>query len=294
MFSGVYTPIVTPFDKNEALDLDKMKHNLKLWAESELTGLLVLGSNGEFPYISTEEKIKLTEFVRKHWDNDRKLLAGSGCHSTAETIELTKAVAAVGADAVLVLPPFYYKGQMTDEVLYAHFERVADSSPVPVLLYNMPANTGINLSSSLVSRLSAHENIVGEKDSSGNIVQIAETVRSTPAGFSVLAGSAGFMLPSLSVGAAGAVVALGNVMPDRCCELYKLFREGRLEEATRLQHQLLEINHAVTAGMGVPALKAAMDMLGFQGGFVRKPLQQLPDDKTARLKDVLIRCGALK
>ena len=293
MFKGIYTPIVTPFDEDEGLDLDRMKHNLKLWAESALDGLLVLGSNGEFPYISTDEKIRLTEFVRKHWDGERKLLAGTGCHSTAETIELTRAVASVGADAVLVLPSFYYKGQMTEEVLYAHYQWVADSSPVPVLVYNMPGNTGINLSSSLVARLSVHENIVGIKDSSGNIVQIAETVRSSSEGFSVLAGSAGFMLPALAVGASGAVVALGNIMPNQCCRLYKLFQEGNLAEATALQLEILEINHAVTGGMGVPALKAAMDLVGYQGGFVRKPLQQLVEEKTARLKEMLIRCGAM-
>ncbi len=292
MFTGVYTPIITPFDKNEALDLDKMKHNLELWSQSELDGLLVLGSNGEFPYMSREEKIRLTDFVRDNWSKDRKLLAGTGCQSTEETIELTKEAAAIGVDAVLVLPSYYYKGGMTDEVLFAHFERIADRSPVPVLLYNMPANTGINLSSSLVAKLSEHENIVGIKDSSGNIVQIAEIVRSSAAGFSVLAGSAGFMLASLSVGAAGAVAALGNILPDRCCRLYKLFQENKWEEATELQLELLEINSTVTSGMGVPALKAAMDLLGYQGGIVRKPLQQLSEEKMARLKDVLKRCGA--
>ncbi len=293
MFTGVYTPIITPFDKNERLDLGKMKHNLKLWSQSELDGLLVLGSNGEFPYMNREEKLKLTEFVRENWSIERKLLAGTGCQSTEETIELTKDAAAIGVDAVLVLPSYYYKGEMTDEVLYAHFERIAERSPVPVLLYNMPANTGINLSSALVARLSEHENIVGIKDSSGNIVQIAEIVRSSAAGFSVLAGSAGFMLPSLAVGAAGAVAALGNAMPESCCRLYKLFQQKKMEEATELQLEILEVNSTVTGGMGVPALKAAMDLLGYQGGFVRKPLQQLSEEKKARLKDVLRRCGAL-
>ena len=292
MFTGVYTPIITPFDSNQALDRDKMKHNLELWSQSDLDGLLVLGSNGEFPYISREEKVQLTEFVRKNWSSDRKLLAGTGCHSTAETIELTKEIAAKGVDAVLVLPSFYYKGGMTDEVLYAHFQEVADQSPVPVLLYNMPANTGINLSSTLVSRLSDHQNIVGIKDSSGNIVQISEIVRSSAADFGVLAGSAGFMLPSLAVGAAGVIAALGNIMPNQCCTLYKLFREKKFDEAKELQLELLEINFTVTAGMGVPALKAAMDMLGFNGGHVRKPLQQLTEEKTAKLKDVIRRCGA--
>ncbi len=290
MYNGVYTPIVTPFDENEGLDLGKMKHNLERWSASELDGLLVLGSNGEFPYISKEEKLKLTGFIRENWK--RTLLAGTGCHSTAETIELTKEAASAGADAVLVLPSFYYKGQMTDDVLEPHFEQVADASPVPVLVYNMPANTGINLSSSLVSKLSKHENIVGIKDSSGNIVQIAETVRSSAPDFSVLAGSASFMLPSLSVGAVGVVAALGNAMPDACCRLYRLFQEGNLEEATGLQLDLLEINRAVTAGMGVPALKAAMDMLGYQGGAVRSPLQQLSEEKQAQLKEILARCVA--
>ena len=288
MFTGVYTPIVTPFDENGALDLERMKHNIDRWSQSELDGLLVLGSNGEFPYISKPEKLELTRFVKENFG--RKVLAGTGCHSTAETIELNKEIAAHGVDAVLVLPSFYYRGGMTEEVLYAHFQEVADKSPVPVLLYNMPANTGINLSSSLVSRLSKHENIVGIKDSSGNIVQISEIVRSSPEDFSVLAGSAGFMLPSLAVGAAGVIAALGNIMPERCCSLYKLFQDKKLDEAKALQHAILEINHTVTAGMGVPALKAAMDMLGYKGGFVRKPLRQLSDEKKAIVEDVIQRC----
>ena len=295
MITGVHTPIVTPFSGDESIDFEAMKHNLGRWKRTDLDGVLVLGSNGEFPYLLREEKTRLVGFVRKHWPLGRSLLAGTGCQTTEETSALTAEAAAEGADAVLVLPPHYYRGLMTEEALYAHYAAVADSSPVPVLIYNMPANTGINLSSSLVSRLAAHGNIVGIKDSSGNIVQIAEIVRGAierggGEGFAVLAGSASFLLPSLSVGAKGAVAALGNILPDECCRLYSLALDERWNEARELQLRLLEINATVTSGLGVPALKAAMDLLGYRGGCVRRPLQPLAAGQIEHVRDVLRRC----
>ncbi len=292
MIEGVFAPIITPFKENEEIDFNRMKHNLDLWSKSGLTGVVVLGSNGEFAYLSAGEKLEIVRFVKDQLDSSKKIVVGTGCETTKDTIELTEKVSETGIDAVLVLPPHYYKGLMKEDVLAGHFEAVADESPVPVMLYNMPANTGINLPSSLTSELSRHENIVGIKDSSGNIVQIAETVKNSVPEFSVFAGSAGLMLPALAVGARGATVALGNIMPDECSRLFSLFREGKMEEARELQHRLLEINFMITAGMGIPALKAAMDMLGFQGGFPRRPLRVLLEEERKILEGVLKRCGA--
>ncbi len=294
MIEGVFAPIITPFKENEEIDFDRMKHNLDLWSKSGLTGVVVLGSNGEFAYLSAAEKLEIVRFVKDQLDSSKKIVVGTGCETTKDTIELTQKVSETGIDAVLVLPPYYYKSLMKEDVLAGHFEAVADESPVPVMLYNMPANTGINLPSSLASELSRHKNIVGIKDSSGNIVQIAETVKNSVPEFSVFAGSAGFMLPALAVGARGATVALGNIMPDECSRLFSLFREGKMEEARELQYRLLEINFAITAGMGIPALKAAMDMLGFQGGFPRRPLRVLVEEKRKILEGVLKRCGAVR
>ena len=287
MIKGIYTPIVTPFTKNEEIDFDSMKHNLDKWGRTDLDGVVVLGSNGEFVYLSMEEKLKVIRFVKENFNKDKRIIAGVSCESTKETIELCKKTAEIGVDAVLILPPHYYKGAMKEDVLYQYFIDIADESPLPVMLYNMPGNTGINLTSSLVSRLSKHQNIVGVKDTSGNIVQIEEIVRDTDNDFAVFAGNAGYLLPSLTVGARGATLALANILPEDCCKLVSLFKEGKFEEALKLQQKMIEINFTVTGRFGVPALKYALDKLGFKGGEPRRPLKSLSEDNRKIVDDVL-------
>lgn len=293
MFEGIYTPIVTPFTDTEEIDYEKMYHNLERWSRTDLAGIVVLGSNGEFVFLSLDEKLKLAKDVIEHFNKDKKVIVGTGCESTKETIDLSKRASEMGADAVLVLPPHYYKGAMNDEVLYRHYVDIGDESPVPVFVYNMPGNTGINLSSSLVARLSQHRNIVGIKDTSGSIVQLSELVRDTQGDFAVFPGNAGYLFPALAVGAKGATLALANILPQDCCKLFSLFKEGRMDEAQALQLKMLEINALVTARLGVPALKAAMDMLGYQGGKPRRPLRPLPEEGRKLVEDALRRYGAL-
>jgi 4-hydroxy-2-oxoglutarate aldolase len=293
MFKGIYTPIVTPFKENEEIDYEKMKYNLDKWGKTDLDGIVVLGSNGEFIYLSFEEKVELIKFVVDNFNKEKKIIVGTGCDSTKETIELSKKAAELGADAALVLPPHYYKGSMKEEILYQHYIDVAEESPIPVMIYNMPGNTGINLSPALVARLSKHNNIVGIKDTSGNIVQIAEMVRDTDDDFAVFAGNAGYLLPALAVGARGATLALANAMPEECCRLVSLFNEGKLKEAKDLQLKMIEINFAVTGKFGVSGLKAALDMLGYQGGYPRRPLRDASEKDKETIKDILVRYGAL-
>lgn len=287
MFHGIYTPIVTPFNEKEEIDYAKMKHNLDKWGNTDLDGIVVLGSNGEFVYLSIEEKLELVKFVIENFKYDKKIIVGTSCESTKETILLSNKAAELGADAVLVLPPHYFKGGMKDDVLYQYFADVADASSIPVMLYNMPGNTGINLSSSLVSKLSKHPNIVGIKDTSGNIVQLSEIVRDTNDDFAVFAGNAGYLLPALAVGARGATLALANILPDECCKLVSLFKEGKMEEAKELQLRLLEPNFTVTGRFGVPALKYALDLLGYKGGYPRKPLLPLSEENKRIVEGVL-------
>ncbi len=291
MFKGIYTPIVTPFTQEETIDYGKMKHNLERWGKTPLDGIVVLGSNGEFAYQTSEEKLKLVDFVINNFNRDKKVIVGTGCESTRETTYLCREAAALGADAVLVLPPHYYKGSMKETVLYEHYMHVAEASPVPVMIYNMPGNTGINLPVSLVSRLSAHPNIAGIKDTSGNIVQLSELIRDTAEGFSVFAGNAGYLLPALSVGAAGATLALANILPEDCCRMVELFNQGNMEECRELQLRMLEINFLVTGKLGIPALKAALDMLGYQGGMPKRPLLPLSEDERQIVKNVLEKYG---
>ncbi len=293
MFRGVFAPIPTPFS-GEAIDVQALCRNLKRWESTRLSGVVVSGSNGECVLLTRKEKETLIDLVRQNFTPSKKVIAGTGCESTRETISLTRRAAALGADAALVLNPSYYKNAMTSHALRAHFLAVADASPIPVLLYNMPANTGVNMPADLVCELACHPNITGIKDSSGNIVQIAEIVANTPTGFSVFAGSGSFFLATLAVGGAGGTMAVANIMADECASLQECFERGDIESAREIQIRLLPVNDAVTRRWGVAGLKAAMDMLGYSGGAPRMPLQPLGAEESKKLRGILVSAGLLK
>jgi len=281
---GIYAPIPTPFVGGE-IAYGPLAENLAKWSATPLSGLVVMGSNGESVLLDEREKVELTAFVRRH--TDKKVVAGTGCESTRATVRLTKAVADVGAGAALVITPHYYKSGMKDEALKRFYTEVADHSPIPVILYNMPRNTGVNLAAVLVAELARHPNIVGVKDSSGDIVQMAEVAAAAPDGFAVFAGSGSYLLPALAVGARGGTCAVANILPEECTRIFRLFYEGRLEEARRLQHRILAVNRAVTARWGVAGLKAAMDILGWFGGEPRPPLSPLGTPEREELQRIL-------
>ncbi|MDI6879809.1 MAG: dihydrodipicolinate synthase family protein [Desulfitobacteriaceae bacterium] len=285
---GIYAPIPTPFVEGR-IAYDKLEENLDFWLSSKLEGLVVLGSNGEFVLLSPAQKEELIGFVCAKAKGLKPVIAGTGAESTDETMRLSQKAAEAGAQAVLVVTPNYYKGSMTDAVLKRFYSTVADSSPVPVILYNMPRNTGINLSAKLVAELAQHPNIIGIKDSGGNIVQIAEVIQNTPADFAVFAGSASFLYASLVLGAQGGTLALANIFPNECAQIQELFEVGKLAEARNLQMRLIECNQAVTARWGIAGLKAALDMLGYFGGDPRPPLLPLGEVERVELRGILAR-----
>jgi len=293
MFRGVFAPIPTPFGEDGEIAYGALRKNLDRWAATRLAGLVVLGSNGEFALLDPDEKEALVGFVREHFPADRPVIAGTGCESTRATIRFTRRAAQLGADAALVLNPYYYKGSMTDAALKRFYLDVAEASPIPVMIYNMPGNTGLNLSSSLVVELAQHPNIVGVKDSSGNIVQISEIVAGAPEGFAVFAGSGSFLLPTILMGGVGGTLAVANVLPDECAGIVSMAQEGRLEEARLLQLKILAANAAVTSRWGVAGLKAALDMIGYYGGPPRPPILPLDEAVRAQLRTILIQAGAL-
>ncbi|XP_029949803.1 4-hydroxy-2-oxoglutarate aldolase, mitochondrial [Salarias fasciatus] len=283
--SGIYPPIATPFTAREEVDYRKLEENLQKYAEIPFRGLVVQGSNGEYPYLSDQERVEVVKAVRRSLPKEKLLMAGSGCESTRATIQLTERMAAAGADAALVVTPCFYKGKMDSRALIQHFTVVADSSPVPVVLYSVPANTGLELPLDAVTQLAQHPNIRGVKDSGGDITRIGLIVHKTQAqDFQVLAGSAGFLMAAYCVGAVGGVCALANVLGQELCELERLCVSGRWEEARDLQQRLIEPNAAVTRKLGVPALKQAMEWFGFHGGACRSPLQPLTDAETQQLR----------
>jgi len=293
-FRGIYTPIVTPFDENEEISFDYLKHNLEKWSGTDLDGIVVLGSNGEFVYLNEREKLEVVKFAKKHFTAKKNMLVGTSCESTRETTELIKKVADIGADGALLLPPNYYKAAMSkDETLLKYYTDVADASPLPIFIYNMPGNTGININSAVIAKLSKHPNIVGIKDTSGNIVQIAEIARDTDDSFAIFAGNASYLLPALEVGARGATLALANILPDECCKLVALHKDGRHEEAKKLQHKMLSVNAAVTMKFGIGGLKHALNLLGYKGGYVRRPLMNVSPENALIIEKLLKEYGAL-
>jgi 4-hydroxy-2-oxoglutarate aldolase len=287
---GIYAPIATPFAGGE-IAYDKMEKNLDFWLGSDLEGIVVMGSNGEFVLLTPEEKKELMRFVCTRAKGKKPVIAGTGAESTAETIRLNRKAAEAGADAVLVVTPNYYKGEMTDPVLARFYTDVADASPLPVILYNMPRNAGINISAKLAVELARHPNIIGIKDSGGNIVQIADMIRNAPEGFSVFAGSASYLYTSLALGATGGTLALANIFPNECARVQTLFDAGKIREARDLQMKLIDSNNAVTARWGIPGLKAALEMVGLYGGDPRPPLVPLKEADREELQKVLTKTG---
>jgi 4-hydroxy-2-oxoglutarate aldolase len=270
--SGIFAPVATVFDASGELDLEAFAENVAAYGATGLAGLVVLGSNGEFALLSGDEKVALVAAARRHLPPSKRIIAGTGCESLRETVDLTARCADAGADAALVVTPHYYKKDMNDAALEGFYNRLADASPIPVMLYNMPGNTGVNLSVPLTLNLAAHPNIVGIKDSGGNIVQIAEVLAGAPQGFSVFAGSGSFLLATLVLGGVGGTLAVANVVPDHCVRIQKCYEQGDLDTARRMQLALLPLNAAVTGRFGIGGMKAAMDLAGYKGGKPRPPI----------------------
>lgn len=292
--TGIFPPIPTPFDSDGGLLVDGFKENLDRWAQTSLAGLLVLGSNGESAYLSDDEKLRLVREARPRIPPSKTMIVGAGKESTRLCIEFIRKIADLGADYALVGTPCYFKARMTDEALFAHFWSVADGSPIPILVYNVPQFTGVNTSATLIEKLSAHENITGLKESSGNIALQAEVRRRTPEQFKILVGSAPTLLASLIHGACGGIVAIGCPLPSLTVELYEAFRAGDWQLAAELQERISPPAAAVTTQFGVPGLKAAMELMGFVGGYPRLPLLPLTPDQRAALNAVFQSAGVLE
>jgi 4-hydroxy-2-oxoglutarate aldolase len=291
LLDGIYPPIPTPFDGKGKVSVEALKSNLSFLDQFDLRGFVVLGSNGEYVMLSEEEKLSVMKTARAVLPADKLVIAGTGCQSTAETLHLTGKAAEIGADAALIITPSFYRRQMTPEVLINHYNTIADDSPIPILLYNMPACTGIDLEVETISSLARHPNIIGIKDSSGDVTKLASIRQLSGPGFQILAGSGGFLLPALSVGAIGGIMALANIAPNACIAIRRYHLEGRQVEARELQLRMVPVNTAVTSRWGVPALKAAMEMIGMYGGPVRLPLLPISEDIRRQLNSLLVNSG---
>ena len=292
MIDGVFPPIPTPFS-SDAVDVVAMGSNVDRWMQTGIRGVVVLGSNGEAPFLNESDSDAAVAAAREHVPSNRLCIAGVGRESTIETIRATKRAADLGVDAVLVRTPSFFKALLTSEVFLAHYTAVADASPVPVILYNFTAVTGVTLPVEVVSTLAAHPNIVGIKESGSDLKYVSALIANTPDDFVLLAGSAPVFYPCLLVGATGGVLALASVVPDLCVELYDLTQSGRHSEARELQRRLTPLAGLVTSRYGVPGLKAALSLLGFRAGEPRLPLQPIKSEAIDEIRVVLDRLGML-
>jgi 4-hydroxy-2-oxoglutarate aldolase len=285
--AGVFAPVPTPFDDHGVVDTARLQRALTRWMTRPLTGVVVLGSNGEAVLMDDGEADRVIGAAREVVPRDRALIVGTGRESTQAAIAASKRAAAQGVDAVLVRTPGFFKSQMTTDAFVRHYTAVADASPVPVLLYNFTALTGVNLLPTAVATLAAHPNIVGMKESGGDVAQIADLVSSTPADFGVLAGTIATFYPALCVGAVGGILAPACVAPEACVKLFELTKSGRHDEALALQRELMPLARLLGQTYGVPGLKAALNLLGYDVGVPRQPLAPAPDSAIPALRAAL-------
>jgi len=284
---GIIPPILTPFKENGDIDFEAHIFNIERWNETQLAGYVVLGSNGEAPYLSETEKLELIECTAKHAKKDSLILAGTGMESARETIALTNKAADRGADAALVLTPSYYFNNMTDEAQIRFFTEVADQTSIPILIYNVPAFTHINISAYAVSLLSKHPNIIGMKDSTGNIPQLVNFQRFIAQDFDLILGSFSAWYPALTLGIRAGIFAVANCAPNECALVQQAFDRGEHEKAREIYRTIFPVNAAVTTTFGIPGLKYACELTGYKGGSVRNPLMPLEEKGKAAVRGIL-------
>ncbi len=287
---GLYTPIVTPF-RHDTVDDAAIRRNVERYMQTRLTGLVVLGSNGEAVMLDEQESGRVIAAARSAMPAARPLIAGTGAESTKLTIAACKRAASLGADAVLVRTPAFFKNMMTTDVYVRHYVAVAEESPVPVLLYNVSMYTGVTLPADAVGLLAGHPNIVGIKESGSDTSLLADYISRASAEFFVLAGSGVSYFSGLVAGADGAILALAGVVPDLCADIFDHMRAGRIMEARAVQRRITPLARTIGGLHGVPALKAALDLMGFEGGAPRAPLGPTPASVVEGLRRQLTDLG---
>jgi 4-hydroxy-2-oxoglutarate aldolase len=289
--NGILLPFPTPFDGEGRIDEPALRSNIESWNKTGITGHVILGSTGERVHLTERECLDVIETARESVPSHLAFIVGAGQQSTQATIDEIRHVAEAGADAVLVITPHFYRAEMTQNALVNHYLAVADASPVPVLLYSVPQFTNVTLQPETIARLSGHENIIGVKDSSGDILNLAETVRLVPEDFVVLTGNGSALYPALCVGARGAILAVGCIAPRLSVAIYEAYQSGEHEQAREMQQRLTRLTRGVSGRYGISGLKAALDMLGYAGGRVRAPLSDTTEEARREIRAVLEETG---
>jgi 4-hydroxy-2-oxoglutarate aldolase len=291
---GLFIPVTTPFDEvtGEVAPVS-FRENLRRWVREPIDGILLFGSNGEGPLLDDDEKARLTAFAREVVPAGLPLLAGVGTDSTRAAIRQARLVAAQGADAVLVHPPQYFGAYLPPAAMAAHFRAVADASPVPTIIYHIPKYTKVTLEAGLVGELSRHPNVIGVKDSSGDVKRFAEYTDACGRGCRLFVGNGALLYTALELGAAGAIIGLGLIAPRECADVMRFVREGNATRAGELQNRIAPLHKEIVARHGPVGLKAALELLGYVGGPPRPPLQALGTRDRQAVARVMQEAGVL-
>jgi len=285
---GVFAPVITTFyPQTGELDLASFAANIRSHLAAGLHGIVVTGSTGEATLLDSNERAAMVDAAREMVPSDKTLIVGTGAESTRTCLELTRDAASRGADAVLVVAPHYYGTAMTTPALSKHYRRIADESPVPVVLYNIPKYMHFSLAPGLVSELSLHDNIVGIKDSSGDLSLLASYLEAESESFAVLTGNAGTFLGALRAGAHGGILAVALFAAAMSLDVYEAALRGDDAAADAAQARLTPLGAKIVGEMGVAGVKAAMDRVGLLGGPVRSPLLPLDEARRALVAELL-------
>lgn len=284
--AGIFPALTTPFEKGR-LSIPALKSNIERYNRFDLCGYLVLGSTGESDLMDEKEGLSAIEAVRNAARKGKIIVAGTGMSSTRATIRFTNKAAEAGADFGLVVTPFYYKGQMTAKVLGEYYREVADHTKVPILMYNVPKFTGLDLPLDTVLSLAEHPNIAGLKESSGSVAFVSEIMKNVPAGFAVLQGMGSVLFPSLAMGVKGAILAVAVMAPGETVEIYRLVQARQYGKAKEIQFKILTVNQKIVGFYGIPGIKCALDLLGYAGGDPRPPLKPVGEEARAAIRKIL-------
>ncbi len=308
--AGVYPALATPFEEGRVA-LDLLRHNVRAYNAAPLAGYVALGSTGEFPHLEWDEKLAVVDAVAEEAAPGRLVVGGVGELETRRAVRLARELARAGAGAVMLVPPFYFRPAMDALALDHHFRMLAEDSPVPVILYNIPSHAGVAVPADLVAELAEHENVLGIKDSSGDMAQLqayldaARVAGGQPGeppraggrrkgGFAVLAGAVSTFWPGLLAGAAGAILGEAGFLPWETVELYQAALAGDRERGEELHRRLLAAAGAVSGRHGVAGIKAAMDLLGYFGCEVRAPLRPLGEEERREMRLALLEAGFMR
>jgi dihydrodipicolinate synthase/N-acetylneuraminate lyase len=284
---GIIAPMATPFNRQGGIDEGAFLSNLRRYSGIGLAGVMVAGTSGEAPFLTSRERLRLTELARKLIGPDELVLTGTGLESTRETAALSREAVARGADLVLVVTPGYYKSKMDGPALLAHYRAVADAVAKPMLLYSIPQCTGVRVPVDTIAALSRHPNIAGLKESSGDFAYLRRILRSVESGFRVFSGNLAILLKALYAGAAGGIVSQADFAPELCLAFYEAFRQGRHKVARELHARLVPLALEINVKYGAPALKVAMDLAGYRGGEPRSPLLPVTVEARRRIARTL-------